>query len=108
MIGLFMDYCHSRQLRPRTLPSYEQALKLFAVWLKESEETRDVERIREGHNRRCIMELHPRGGEDAACIPIPALMLLTIQKRRFVRIRGGDVRLGHKKRAGIASRPKLP
>ena len=37
MIGLFMDYCHSKQLRPRTLLSYEQALKLFAVWLKESE-----------------------------------------------------------------------
>ena len=31
MIGLFMDYCHSKQLRPRTLLSYEQALKLFAV-----------------------------------------------------------------------------
>lgn len=67
MIGLFMDYCHSKQLRPRTLLSYEQALKLFAVWLKESEGVRDVEKVREGHIRRYIMELQSRG-KYTACI----------------------------------------
>lgn len=67
MIGLFMDYCHSKQLRPRTLLSYEQALKLFAVWLKESEEIHDVERVREAHIRRYIMELQSRG-KYTACI----------------------------------------
>lgn len=67
MIGLFMDYCHSKQLRPRTLLSYEQALKLFAVWLKESEGVQDVERVREGHIRRYIMELQSRG-KHTACI----------------------------------------
>jgi len=67
MIGLFMDYCHSKQLRPRTLLSYEQALKLFAVWLKESEGVQDVERVREGHIRRYIMELQSRG-KYTACI----------------------------------------
>ena len=61
MIGLFMDYCRSKQLRPRTLLSYEQALKLFAVWLKESEGVQDIEKIREGHIRRYIMELQSRG-----------------------------------------------
>ena len=30
MIALFMDYCMSKQLRPKTMQSYEQALKLFA------------------------------------------------------------------------------
>ena len=30
MIALYMDDCHSRQLRPKTMQSYEQALKLFA------------------------------------------------------------------------------
>ena len=67
MIGLFMDYCRSKQLRPKTMLSYEQALKLFAVWLKESEEIRDVERIKEGHIRRYIMELQSRG-KYTACI----------------------------------------
>lgn len=67
MIGLFMDYCHSKQLRPRTLLSYEQALKLFAVWLKESEEIHDVERVREAHIRRYIMELQSRG-KYTACV----------------------------------------
>ena len=35
MIALFMDYCMSKQLRPKTMKSYEQALQLFARWLRE-------------------------------------------------------------------------
>lgn len=37
MISRFVDYCHSKQLRPKTLTSYEQTLKLFARWLEEAE-----------------------------------------------------------------------
>ena len=28
-----MDYCQSKQLRPKTMASYEQTLKLFARWM---------------------------------------------------------------------------
>lgn len=38
MIALFMDYCASKQLRPRTLQSYEQTLRLFARWLRDEME----------------------------------------------------------------------
>ena len=36
---MFMDYCRSKQLRPKTMASYEQTLKLFSRWLKEKYDT---------------------------------------------------------------------
>ena len=33
-----MNDCHARQLRAKTMQSYEQALKLFAVWLNDTVE----------------------------------------------------------------------
>ena len=35
---MFMDYCRSKQLRPKAMGSYEQTLKLFVRWLKENME----------------------------------------------------------------------
>lgn len=35
MIALFMEYCRSKQLRTKTMISYEQSLKLFAQWLRD-------------------------------------------------------------------------
>lgn len=49
MIALFMDYCMSKQLRPKTMKSYEQALQLFARWLREEMEIDDVEDVKEPH-----------------------------------------------------------
>ena len=46
-ITLFLNYCRSKQLRPKTLQSYEQTLALFAKWLRESERIKEVEEIRE-------------------------------------------------------------
>ena len=34
-IDEFMVYCRSRQLREKTMNSYEQALRLFESWCKE-------------------------------------------------------------------------
>ena len=47
MIALFMDYCMSKQLRTKTMKSYEQALQLFARWLREEMEIEDVEDVKE-------------------------------------------------------------
>lgn len=35
LIGEYMIYCRSRQLREKTMLSYEQALRLFEKWCKE-------------------------------------------------------------------------
>ena len=61
MIALYMGYCQSRQLREKTMLSYEQSLKLFAVWLQETEGITQVEQIKEGNIRRYIIELQTRG-----------------------------------------------
>ena len=52
MIAMFMEYCKSKQLRERTMLSYEQSLKLFAVWLEDVEEITHVEKIKEMNIRR--------------------------------------------------------
>ena len=61
MIALFMDYCMSKQLRPKTMKSYEQALQLFARWLREEMDIDDVEDVKEPHIRTYIVELQKRG-----------------------------------------------
>lgn len=61
MIALYMSCCQSRQLREKTMLSYEQSLKLFAVWLQEAEGITQVEHIKEGSIRRYIIELQTRG-----------------------------------------------
>lgn len=61
MIALYMEYCQSRQLCEKTMLSYEQALKLFAVWLEDVEGITQIEKIRDMHIRRYIIELQSRG-----------------------------------------------
>ena len=34
-IDEYLYYCHSRRLRPKTMASYEQALRLFERWIRE-------------------------------------------------------------------------
>ena len=56
-----MHHYHSRQLRPKTMLSYEQTLKLFGVWLADTTAVTRVEDIREKHIRAYIVELQERG-----------------------------------------------
>ena len=65
MIALYMDYCRSKQLRPKTMLSYEQTIKLFARWLKEVEGIDQVEQIKEATIRHYILELQSRGKYSA-------------------------------------------
>ena len=39
-IDEFLFYCQSKQLRPKTTQSYEQALRLFARWCEEERRTK--------------------------------------------------------------------
>ncbi len=61
MIALFMHYCMSKQLRPKTMKSNEQALQLFARWLREEMDIDDVEDVKEPHIRSYIVDLQKRG-----------------------------------------------
>ena len=61
MIPLFLDYCRSKQLRPKTMQSYEQSLRLFTGWLEEEGDVQKVSEIKEMTIRRYILKLQSRG-----------------------------------------------
>ena len=58
---MYMEYCRSKQLRQRTMLSYEQTIKLFIRWLKEVEGIDQIEQIKEVTIRHYILELQARG-----------------------------------------------
>ena len=60
-IDEFMVNCRSRQLREKTMASYEQALRLFERWCKEQMGVDDVCQVTESMVRRYINDLHERG-----------------------------------------------
>lgn len=47
-----MEYCASKQLRPKTMHAYEKTLRLFAKWLQENEEITKADAVKEMHIRR--------------------------------------------------------
>ena len=60
-IDEFMVNCRSRQLREKTLASYEQTLRLFERWCREQMNITDVDKITESVVRRYINDLQERG-----------------------------------------------
>ena len=56
VISLYMDECASKQLREKTMQSYEKTLKFFTVWLKDR-----VEDIEDRTIRRYVLDLQTRG-----------------------------------------------
>ena len=61
IIALYMDDCHARQLRPKTMQSYEQALRLFSTWLEETCNITQVEAVKDIHLRSYMSDLQARG-----------------------------------------------
>ena len=61
LIDEYMVYCKSRQLREKTLISYEQALRLFERWCKEEMKIVDVLDITESVIRKYINDTQTRG-----------------------------------------------
>ena len=61
IIPLYMEDCHARQLRPKTMQSYEQALRLFSVWLEEHHGVIHIEGVTDYYMRRFIIDLQTRG-----------------------------------------------
>ena len=57
----FMLFCRSRQLREKTMNSYEQTLRLFERWCNESLQIERVDQVTESVIRRYINDLMERG-----------------------------------------------
>ncbi len=57
----FMDYCKSQQLRPKTMQSYEQALRMFGRYLEDAHNITDASETKEFHIREYIKYLETRG-----------------------------------------------
>ena len=60
-IDEFMVYCRSRQLREKTMSSYEQTLRLFERWCRETMGIETVDKVSESVIRRYINDLQERG-----------------------------------------------
>lgn len=60
-IDNFMLYCSSKNLSLKTLAFYEQTLKLFTLFLKQSFDIEDVKKVQSGHIRQYIKYLRERG-----------------------------------------------
>lgn len=61
IIALYMDDCHARQLRPKTMLSYEQSLGMFRVWLEEVHGITRLEGVKDIHLRSYLNDLQKRG-----------------------------------------------
>ena len=57
----YMYDCQSRRLRPKTMTSYEQTLRLFERWVKEREGIESPFEVSEQIIRRYICDLQERG-----------------------------------------------
>ncbi|MBQ8216344.1 MAG: site-specific integrase, partial [Oscillospiraceae bacterium] len=57
LIDEYMIFCRSRQLREKTMNSYEQALRLFEKWCMEAMNIDSVDKISEAVVRRYINDL---------------------------------------------------
>lgn len=57
----YMVYCRSRQLREKTMASYEQTLRLFERWCREQMHIESVDKVTESVIRRYITDLQERG-----------------------------------------------
>lgn len=60
-IDSFMIYCDSKHLSKKTLSSYEQTLKLFALYLKTEFKIDNATKVKSSHIRHYIKYLRERG-----------------------------------------------
>lgn len=60
-IDEYLYFCQSRRLRPKTMQSYEQTLRLFERWAREQEQIESPLEVREQTIRHYICELQERG-----------------------------------------------
>jgi len=57
----FINYCDVKNLSQKTMASYEQTLRLFAIFLKRECKVKEAEQVKELHIREYIKQLQERG-----------------------------------------------
>jgi len=57
----FINYCEVKNLSKKTVSSYEQTLRLFAIFLKEECQVKEAEQVKEIHIREYMKNLQERG-----------------------------------------------
>ena len=60
-IDEYMIYCRSRQLRPKTMLSYERTLRLFERWCRDEMDIDSLDDVTENVIRRYITDIQQRG-----------------------------------------------
>lgn len=70
-IDEFMVYCQSKQLRPKSMQSYEQALRLFQRWCLDTRKIENVDEVKENDVRRYIFK--------AGSLKLPASVILALR-----------------------------
>lgn len=83
-IGEFMYYCQSKDLRPKTLNSYEQALRLLEKWLKEEKGITEPKQVVEATIREYICDLQERG-KYSVCVDEESTLKNRPDRRRDFR-----------------------
>lgn len=61
MIAEYLVYCHAKQLRKKTMNSYEQTLRLFQRWCFDELEITTVDAVSESVIRHYIIAIQERG-----------------------------------------------
>ena len=60
-IDNFMSDCQLRDLRPKTMQSYEQSLRIFEKYMVEVQQVTEAAAVKEGHIKDYIHYLRNRG-----------------------------------------------
>ena len=79
----YMYDCKCRQLRPKTMHSYEQTLRLFERWLREAQGIEEVKQVTEPVMRRYIIDLQERGKYTAYAIEAAKISNYPERRRDF-------------------------
>lgn len=91
MMDIFLDYCTSKQLRPKTMKAYEQSLRLFIRWVAERYGVDTVAALKEVHIRAYIVELQKR--VQYTLSRILGHSSVTVTERAYLDVTDADSRL---------------
>ena len=80
-IDELMVYCRSTQLRPQTMKSYEQTLRLFERWCLEQMDITTVDKVTESVIRHYIRDIQERGKIHLPC-KLQNILLYWIHSKR--------------------------
>ena len=82
-IDAYMANCHSRKLRPKTMDSYEQTLRLFAKWVLTQRDKPTVSDVTQKMIRDYLIELQTRGKYTAYTDARPITIEWQSRRRDF-------------------------